>query len=87
VESYGRDEVIYVLYMGSLTGPKERNMKMLLRPKNLPIVKALNSLFDIPAIMEQVRLGSIHKWLALHIDEQIIHYVNRISAVWKEEIC
>ncbi|KAK4096494.1 hypothetical protein N658DRAFT_399613, partial [Parathielavia hyrcaniae] len=87
VESYRRDEVTYALCMGSLTGPKERNMKMLLRPKNLPMVEALNSLFDIPAMMEQLRLGNIHKWLALHIDEQIINYQNHISVVWKEEIC
>jgi hypothetical protein len=87
VESYRRDEVTYALCMGSLTGPKERNMRMLLRPKNLPMVKAFNSLFDIPAMMEQLRLGNIHKWLALHIDEQIINYLNHISVVWKEEIC
>ncbi|AEO60977.1 hypothetical protein MYCTH_89999 [Thermothelomyces thermophilus ATCC 42464] len=87
VESYRRDEVIYALYMGSLTGPKERNIKMLLRPKNLPIVEALNSLFDIPAMIEQLRLGNIYKWLALHIDEQIINYLNHISIVWKEKIC
>jgi hypothetical protein len=87
VESYRRDEVSYALCMGSLTGPKERNMKMLLRPKNLPIVEALNSFFDIPAMVEQLRLGNIHKWLALHIDEQVINYLNHISAVWKEKIC
>lgn len=87
VESYRRDEVTYALCMGSLTGPKERNMKMLLRPKNLPMVTALNSLIEIPAMMEQLLLGSLHKWLALHIDEQIIHYLNHISVVWKEKIC
>ncbi|KAK4129020.1 hypothetical protein N657DRAFT_50101 [Parathielavia appendiculata] len=87
VESYRRDEVTYALCMGSLTGPKERNMRMLLRPKNLPMVKALNSLFEIPAMMEQLLLGNIHKWLALHMDEQIINYLNHISVVWKEKIC
>lgn len=61
MESYRRDEVIYVLCIGSLTEPKERNMKMLLRPKNLPMVEALNSLFDIPATMEQLSVGNIHK--------------------------
>ncbi|KAK4244550.1 hypothetical protein C7999DRAFT_43820 [Corynascus novoguineensis] len=38
VESYYHDEVTYTLYIGSLTGPKERNIKMFLRPKNLPIL-------------------------------------------------
>ncbi|KAJ4307304.1 hypothetical protein N0V88_000687 [Collariella sp. IMI 366227] len=37
--------------------------------------------------MEQFLLGNIHKWLALHIDEQIITYLNHISVVWKERIC
>ncbi|KAM7189005.1 Protein of unknown function (DUF3723) domain containing protein, partial [Rhypophila sp. PSN 637] len=87
VESYHRDEITYAFCMGSLTEPKERNMKMLMRPKNLAIVKALSSLLEIPAMMEQLVLGSIHKWLALHMDEQIIHYLNHISAVWKEGIC
>ncbi|KAM7213601.1 Protein of unknown function (DUF3723) domain containing protein [Rhypophila decipiens] len=87
VETYHRDEVTYAFCMGSLTEPKERNMKMLMRPKNLAIVKALNSLLEIPAMMEQLVLGNIHKWLALHIDEQIIHYLNHISVVWKEGIC
>ncbi|KAK3302868.1 uncharacterized protein B0T15DRAFT_576331 [Chaetomium strumarium] len=87
IENYYRDRVIYALCMGSLTGPKERNMKMLLRPKNLPIVEALNSLFNIPAMIEQLRLGNIHKWLALYIDKQIINYLNHISVVWKQEIC
>ncbi|KAM7182611.1 Protein of unknown function (DUF3723) domain containing protein [Rhypophila sp. PSN 637] len=86
VESYHRDEITYAFCMGSLTEPKECNMKMLMRPKNLAIVKALNSLLEIPAMIEQLVLGSIHKWLALHIDEQIIHYLNHISAVWKEGI-
>jgi hypothetical protein len=54
---------------------------MLLRPKNLYIVKALNGLLEILAIMEQLLLGNIYKWLALYIDEQIIHYLNYISVV------
>lgn len=87
VESYRRDEVVYARCMGSLTGPKERNMRMLLRPKNQRIVEALNGLLEIPAMMEQLLLGNMHKWLALHIDEQIIHYIDHISAVWKEGIC
>lgn len=87
VESYCRDEITYGFCMGSLTEPKERNMKMLMRPKNLPMVKALNSVLEIPAMVEQLVLGSIHKWLVLHIDEQIIHYLNHISVVWKEGIC
>ncbi len=86
VASYCCDKVIYALCIGSLTGPKERNIKILLRPKNLPIVQALNSLFEIPAIIEQLLLGNIYKWLALYIDEQIIHYLNYISTVWNEGI-
>jgi hypothetical protein len=77
MESYRSDEVAYALCMGSLTGPKERNMRMLLRPKNLSIVKAINGLLEIPAMIEQLRLGNIHKWLALHIDEQLINYLNQ----------
>ncbi|KAM7203064.1 hypothetical protein V8F33_002412 [Rhypophila sp. PSN 637] len=80
VESYYCDEITYTFCIGCLTEPKERNMKMLIRPKNLAIVKTLNSLLEILAIIEQLVLGSIYKWLALHIDEQIIHYLEHISA-------
>ncbi|KAL2196902.1 hypothetical protein P885DRAFT_37389 [Corynascus similis CBS 632.67] len=51
------------------------------------MVRALNRLFEIPAMMEQLLLGNIHKWLALHMDEQIINYLSHISVVWKERIC
>jgi hypothetical protein len=61
---------------------------MLMRPKNLHHqVNALIDLFKIPATIEQLLLGNMHRWLALHIDEQIVHNLNRISVVWKEGIC
>ncbi|KAK4236895.1 hypothetical protein C8A03DRAFT_45169 [Achaetomium macrosporum] len=47
-------------------------------PKNLPIVKALNSLFEILAMMEQLLLGNIYKWLALHIDDIYANTINRL---------
>ncbi|KAH8891476.1 hypothetical protein GQ53DRAFT_648762, partial [Thozetella sp. PMI_491] len=87
VDSHRRDEVTHAVCMGSLTEPKERNMKMLLRPKNLPIVKALNSLSEIEGMMEGLQLGNFHKWLALHMDEQIIAFLQHIYVVWKEKIC
>ncbi|KAK4243626.1 hypothetical protein C7999DRAFT_44609 [Corynascus novoguineensis] len=86
-QSYHRDKVIYTLYIGSLIGPKERNMKMLLRPKNLPIVRALNSLFEILAMIEQLLLGNIYKWLALYMDKQIINYLSHISVFRMPIVC
>ncbi|KAH8909467.1 hypothetical protein BR93DRAFT_956592 [Coniochaeta sp. PMI_546] len=87
IESYHRDEATFAACMISLTEPKMRNMRMLLRPKNLPLVRSINSLFEIPGLMEGLRLGNFHKWLALHIDEAIIAYLKHIHVVWKERIC
>lgn len=60
---------------------------MLLRPKNLPLVRSLNSLFEIPGLIEGLQLGNFHKWLALHLDEQIMAYFSHVHMVWKERIC
>jgi hypothetical protein len=73
--------------MGSLTKPKERNMRMLLRPKNLPLVRSLNSLFEVSGLIDGLQLGNFHKWLALHLDEQIIAYLKHVHVVWKERVC
>ncbi len=73
--------------MGALTEPKQRNMRMLLRPKNLHIVKALNDLLEVRGLILGLLLGNIHRWLALHMDEQLIAFLRHILVVWKERIC
>ena len=62
-------------------------MRMLLRPKNLPLVRSLNSLFEISGLIEGLQLGNFHKWLALHLDEPIMAYLSHVHMVWKERIC
>ncbi|KAB5529004.1 hypothetical protein GE09DRAFT_974762, partial [Coniochaeta sp. 2T2.1] len=87
MNSYQRDEVTFAICMGSLTKPKERNMRMLLRQKNLPLVNCLNNFFEIPGLIEGLQLGNFHKWLALHFEEPIIAYLTHVYTVWKNTIC
>ncbi|CVL13584.1 uncharacterized protein FPRN_06973 [Fusarium proliferatum] len=65
-----------------LTPCKHVSLKGLL--KNLPLVHDLDALERFPGVTGGLKLGNIHKHLALHIDEEICHYLRHILSVWKD---
>lgn len=50
--------------------------------KNTEIVEALDRLLPFPGIWDGLRIGNIHKYLALHFDEQLLNYFGVIQEVW-----
>ena len=64
-----------------LSPPKEMSLKCLL--KNVQIDAALKELLQFPGIIAGLQLGNFRKHLALHCDENIVHYLReRILHVW-----
>ncbi|KAJ4248078.1 hypothetical protein NW762_012848 [Fusarium torreyae] len=65
-----------------LTSCKNVSLKGLL--KNFQLVQDLDALDRFPGVTGGLKLGNVHKHLALHIDEQISHYLRHILSVWKD---
>lgn len=63
-----------------LSSCKERILDLLL--KRTQIVQALDKLLPLPGLWPGLQMGNIHKHLALHCDEQILHYLGHIDEIW-----
>ncbi|KAK8036649.1 hypothetical protein PG993_008632 [Apiospora rasikravindrae] len=68
---------------------KRKNLLHLLRQKPLPdkldkqsIIKSFDLLLPFTGLWDGLELGNIHKHLALHCDEQIIHFIQHIRRSW-----
>ncbi|KAI3326657.1 hypothetical protein HD806DRAFT_532293 [Xylariaceae sp. AK1471] len=67
-------------WMVQLSPSKQAILRLLF--KNTEIVEALDRLLPFPGVWDGLRIGNIHKYLALHFDEQLLHYFGVIHAVW-----
>ncbi|KAK7954382.1 hypothetical protein PG988_015076 [Apiospora saccharicola] len=67
---------------------KRKNLLHLLRQKPLSdkqsIIKAFDLLLPFTGLWDGLELGNIHKHLALHCDEQIIHFFQYIRRSWNQ---
>ena len=61
---------------------KQKIVKLL--QKRSAIVKALDELLAFPGLWLGLKIGNIHKHLALHCDEQIVHYLEHIRDIWSK---
>ncbi|KAI0191363.1 hypothetical protein F4808DRAFT_465412 [Astrocystis sublimbata] len=66
--------------MAQLSPSKQAILRLLF--KNTEIVEALDKLLPFPGIWDGLRIGNIHKYLALHFDEQLLNYLDAIHTVW-----
>ena len=62
-----RQHVLENRWWTRLSSHKAKNLKQLLRNKTL--TAAFDSLLKVPALLEAMRLGSMHKLLAMRSDE------------------
>ncbi|KAF5023660.1 hypothetical protein F66182_4280 [Fusarium sp. NRRL 66182] len=64
-----------------LSPPKQVSLKGLLKRPQL--VHALDVLIKFPGVLGGLQLGNIHKYLALHCDENFSFFLQFIHHVWK----
>ena len=69
-------------WRSQLSPCKQKIVKLLLRRP--AIVQALDELLAFPGLWNGLRIGNFHKHLALHCDEQILHYLDHIRDVWSK---
>lgn len=63
-----------------LSKSKRKALGTLLR--NQTITEALDKLVEFPGIIAGLQLGNIHRHLALHIDEEIVCYLQHVYKTW-----
>lgn len=63
-----------------LSGSKKNILHAVLR--NGPILEALDALLPFTGLWDGLRLGNVHKHLALHCDEDIISYLHHVRDIW-----
>ncbi|KAL5351786.1 hypothetical protein ACLOAV_003647 [Pseudogymnoascus australis] len=77
--TFGLDKNVQI-WKARLSHCKVTGVDSLLRHEE--ISGAFNELRDFPGLWKGLELGNIEKLLALHMDEEIIHYLRHIKSVW-----
>lgn len=65
-----------------LTSTKEKDLRQLL--KNKRFQDAFYALNDIPELFYPIQLGTLHRFLGLKCDEEILNYLERILIKWNQ---
>ncbi|WQF89381.1 hypothetical protein CDEST_14395 [Colletotrichum destructivum] len=68
-----------------LGNQKKVNLRMI--RENQRIHNCLVDLIPFPGLLHSLPLGSFHKHLALHCDEEIVLYLQHVRTVWLELTC
>lgn len=66
--------------LNRLSAPKQISVKGFLKRERL--VQGLDALLKFPGVVAGLQFGNIHKHLALHIDENLSHYLHHVLHVW-----
>jgi hypothetical protein len=66
--------------LNRLSAPKQISVKGFLKRERL--VQGLDALLKFPGVVAGLQFGNIHKHLALHIDENLSHYLQHVLHVW-----
>ncbi|TLD03635.1 uncharacterized protein PgNI_11619 [Pyricularia grisea] len=72
---YDRDKWLY-----RLSKAKRKAFGTLL--KNYKITEAFDKLMEFPGVIAGLQFGNIHRYLALHIDEELLCYFEYIYKTW-----
>ncbi|KAK1975876.1 hypothetical protein LZ30DRAFT_774419 [Colletotrichum cereale] len=72
-------------WMNGLGEQKKINIEKI--RENSKIYSSLEELIPFPGILDGLPLGSFHKHLALHCDDEIVNYLKRIRDVWLDISC
>ncbi|KAI9855635.1 MAG: hypothetical protein M1813_009681 [Trichoglossum hirsutum] len=67
-------------WWANLTYSKRKDLKQLLKHETFS--KAFHALLVIPGLWSGLRIGSLHKIIAIKCDEEILHYLDHILKVW-----
>ncbi|KAI9777791.1 MAG: hypothetical protein M1839_008586 [Geoglossum umbratile] len=63
-----------------LTNAKQKDVKQLLKKE--AFVPVLDELLEIPGLWSTVKLGTLHRFLTLKCDEEMLHSLRHILLVW-----
>ena len=80
IRHYRNNHVLKRHWLTQLTPSKKSSILTLL--SNWVWVKALEPLLDFPGLWEGLQLGNVRRHLALHFDQAIMRYLERIFKTW-----
>ncbi|KAH0542481.1 hypothetical protein FGG08_003152 [Glutinoglossum americanum] len=63
-----------------LSDTKQKDVKQLLKMEEFVLV--LDELLEIPGLWSTVKLGTLHRFLTLKCDEEMLHFLRHILFVW-----